>query len=93
MSSICLVSYEKTTPQDIERTKKNSDFIPAYKLYPAGATTNSKFGVNSIEKMYPIFESMEANDLVLCVHGEVTDSDVDVFDREKRFITTSLAGL
>ena len=77
---------EKTTPQDIERTKKNSDFIPAYKLYPAGATTNSKFGVNSIEKMYPIFESMEANDLVLCVHGEVTDSDIDVFDREKCFI-------
>ena len=77
---------EKTTPQDIERTKKDSEFIPAYKLYPAGATTNSKFGVNSIKKMYPIFESMEANDLVLCVHGEVTDSDIDVFDREKCFI-------
>ena len=77
---------EKTTPQDIERTKIDCDFIPAYKLYPTGATTNSKFGVNSIEKMYPIFESMEANDLVLCVHGEVTDSDIDMFDREKCFI-------
>ena len=42
--------------------------------------------MKSIEKMYPIFESMEANDLVLCVHGEVTDSDIDVFDREKCFI-------
>mgnify|MGYP003313970269 FL=1 len=76
---------EQTSPQDIERTK-NSEFVPAYKLYPAGATTNSKFGVNSIEKMYPIFESMEESDLVLCVHGEVTDSDIDVFDREKCFI-------
>ena len=82
---------ENTTPKDIERTKKNSDFIPAYKLYPAGATTNSKFGVNSIEKMYPIFESMAANDLVLCVHGEVTDSNVDVFDREKFFINEILS--
>ena len=82
---------ENTTPEEIEGTKTNSDFIPAYKLYPAGATTNSKFGVKSIEKMYPIFESMEANDLVLCVHGEVTDSDVDVFDREKFFINEILS--
>ena len=77
---------EKTTPLEIEQTKTNSDFIPAYKLYPAGATTNSKFGVGSIEKMYPIFESMETNDLVLCIHGEVTDPDIDMFDREKYFI-------
>ncbi len=77
---------EKTTKQDIENTKTNSDFIPAYKLYPAGATTNSKFGVHSIEKMYPIFESIEENNLVLCIHGEVTDSNIDVFDREKHFI-------
>ena len=75
----------------MQEQKTNSDFIPAYKLYPAGATTNSKFGVKSIEKMYPIFESMEANDLVLCVHGEVTDSDVDVFDREKFFINEVLS--
>ncbi len=82
---------ENTTPQEIEETKTHCDFIPAYKLYPAGATTNSKFGVNSIEKMYPIFESMEANDVVLCVHGEVTDSNVDVFDREKFFINEVLS--
>ena len=60
--------------------------ILGFKLYPQGATTGSDFGVTSIEKAYPLFEAMEKNGVVLAIHGEVVDSDVDIFDREKQFI-------
>jgi dihydroorotase len=58
----------------------------AAKLYPAGATTNSASGVTDIRRIYPVLEGMERIGMVLCVHGEVTDPDVDVFDREAVFI-------
>ncbi|MEO0329370.1 MAG: dihydroorotase [Pseudomonadota bacterium] len=67
--------------------------ITAVKLYPAGATTNSQSGVRDIEKVYPILEAMAENDVPLCVHGEVTDSDIDIFDREAVFIDRVLIPL
>ncbi|HET9811898.1 MAG TPA: dihydroorotase [Sphingomicrobium sp.] len=58
----------------------------AAKLYPANATTNSAFGVTDVRNIYPVFERMQAIGMVLCIHGEVTDPDIDVFDREAVFI-------
>ena len=65
----------------------------AAKLYPAGATTNSASGVTAIRNIYPALERMQDIGMVLCVHGEVTDADVDVFDREAVFIDRVLAPL
>jgi dihydroorotase len=65
----------------------------AAKLYPAGATTNSASGVTDIRRIYPALERMQAIGMVLCVHGEVTDPNVDVFDREAVFIDRVLAPL
>jgi len=76
---------DTTTPQEI-RAARESGFIVGAKLYPAGATTHSDAGVTAIEKIYPALEAMEECGLVLQVHGEVTDHDVDVFDRECVFI-------
>ena len=63
----------------------------AAKLYPAGATTNSAGGVTDIRNIYPALERMQAIGMVLCVHGEVTDPEVDVFDREAVFIERVLS--
>jgi dihydroorotase len=68
------------------RAAHATGFIVGTKLYPAGATTNSDSGVTAIEKTYAALEAMEETGMVLQVHGEVTDVDVDVFDREKLFI-------
>ena len=67
--------------------------ILAVKLYPAGATTNSASGVTDLQKVMPVLEAMASNNIVLCVHGEVTQADVDIFDREARFIDTVLEPL
>jgi dihydroorotase len=83
---------DTTSPEEI-RAAAASGFIAGAKLYPAGATTHSDAGVTSIEKIYPALEAMQASGLVLQVHGEVTDSDVDVFDREWAFIDRILAPL
>lgn len=66
------------------------DWLAGVKLYPAGATTNSTAGVNSLEALYPVLATMEEVDLPLLVHGEVTDAEVDIFDREAAFITEHL---
>ena len=58
----------------------------AAKLYPANATTNSAFGVTNVRNIYPALERMQAVGMVLCIHGEVTDPDVDIFDREAVFL-------
>jgi dihydroorotase len=63
-----------------------SGFVKAVKLYPAGATTNSDSGVTNIEKIYPILEVLEKTGLLFLVHGEVTDKEIDIFDREAIFI-------
>lgn len=67
--------------------------LTAAKLYPAGATTNSASGVTDIAAIDPVLERMAAIGMVLCVHGEVTDPDIDIFDREAVFIDRILAPL
>ena len=64
----------------------NHKHIKAIKMYPKGATTNSDLGISNISKFYPLFEAMEKHEVILSIHGEVTDEKVDVFDREKVFI-------
>lgn len=81
---------DATSPDEI-RAAHRSGFIVGAKLYPAGATTHSDAGVTAVEKIHPALEAMEACGLVLQVHGEVTDGDVDVFDRERVFIDRILA--
>jgi dihydroorotase len=76
---------DSTSPDEIRRAKA-SGFVVGAKLYPAGATTHSDAGVTSIEKVWPALEAMAEHELVLQVHGEVTESSVDVFDREHVFI-------
>lgn len=67
--------------------------VHAIKYYPAGATTNSDNGVTDIAAVYPLLEAMAEAGLPLLVHGEVTDPDIDIFDREQAFIDTILAPL
>jgi dihydroorotase len=76
---------DNTTPHEIKRARQ-SGIVHAVKLYPAGATTNSDAGVTDIRKAYPALEEMQRCGMPLLVHGEVTDPDVDVFDREAVFI-------
>lgn len=83
---------DNTPPSEIIRAKEGG-IIHGVKLYPAGATTNSDAGVTDIAKCYATLAAMEQNNLPLLVHGEVTDADVDVFDREKVFIDRILAPL
>ncbi len=83
---------DNTPADEIDRAKA-SGAVVAVKLYPAGATTNSDAGVTAIDKVYGVLERMEARGMVLCVHGEVTQADVDVFDRERVFIERVLAPL
>ena len=74
--------------QELKRVSESPDVL-AIKFYPAGATTNSTFGVSEFESYYRVFEQMEKLDIVLCVHGESINPEVDVFDREARFIEES----
>jgi dihydroorotase len=83
---------DQTLPDEIARGFEEKAWIAA-KLYPAGATTNSASGVTDIRNIYPTLERMERIGMVLCVHGEVTDPDVDVFDREAVFIDRVLTRL
>ena len=80
------------TPPD-EITRAAAAGIVALKLYPAGATTNSDAGVTDIRKTYPTLEAMQRAGLKLLVHGEVTDPDIDLFDREAVFIDRMLIPL
>jgi len=74
------------TPADEIKKARQSGHVHAVKLYPAGATTNSDAGVTDITKCYQTLEALQQNKIPLLVHGEVTDPNVDVFDREKEFI-------
>ncbi|MDJ0977080.1 MAG: dihydroorotase [Erythrobacter sp.] len=83
---------DTTDADDLARGAAEGVFTAA-KMYPANATTNSASGVTDVEGIYPVFERMEAEDIVLCIHGEVVDADIDVFDREAEFIDRYLAGI
>ncbi|KEF31730.1 Dihydroorotase [Marinobacter nitratireducens] len=80
---------ETTTAEDIREAKAAG--VVAAKLYPAGATTNSASGVTDIRNIYPVLEAMAGCGMLLLVHGEVTDADIDIFDREKIFLERVLA--
>ena len=81
---------DQTSADELERGHREGAWIAA-KLYPAGATTNSASGVTDIRNIYPALERMQSIGMVLCVHGEVTDPAVDVFDREAVFIDRVLS--
>ena len=83
---------DETSPDEIARGFGDGVWVAA-KLYPAGATTNSASGVTDVRNIYPALERMQQIGMVLCVHGEVTDPDVDVFDREAVFIRRILSRL
>jgi dihydroorotase len=83
---------DRADPDEIARGHSEGVWVAA-KLYPAGATTNSDSGVTDIRNIYPVLARMEKIGMVLCVHGEVTDPDVDVFDREALFIDRVLTRL
>jgi len=76
---------EATDPADVVAAHR-AGIITAVKLYPAGATTNSESGVRRFETVRPVLDAMAEAGVPLCVHGEVTDHEVDIFDREAVFI-------
>jgi dihydroorotase len=82
---------DNSDPADVEKAKAAG--VVAFKLYPAGATTNSDAGVTDLRKTYPVLQAMERHGLLLLVHGEVTDPQVDIFDREAVFIDTVMRPL
>src|SRR5262245_6210710 len=74
-------------------TAKASGFVHAVKYYPAGATTHSDAGVTALERVYPALAAMQDIGVVLSIHGEVTEADVDVFDRERVFVERLLSAI
>ncbi len=83
---------DSSDPDDMERGFASGAFVAA-KLYPANATTNSAHGVSDIAAVRPVLERMQEIGMPLLVHGEVTDHDVDIFDREAVFIERTMAGI
>jgi dihydroorotase len=83
---------DRTPPSEIAAAKA-SGFVHAVKYYPAGATTNSDSGVTDWQRARPALAAMEQHDVPLLLHGEVTDADVDVFDRERVFLERHLTPL
>ncbi len=81
---------DSTSTDEIDRVAA-SDFVHAVKYYPAGATTNSENGVTDIARVMDVLEKMAERGVLLLLHGEVTDHDIDIFDRERVFIDTILA--
>ncbi len=84
-----LYMTEQTEPAEVQRGFESGE-ISAVKLYPAGATTNSAAGVTNLQNIYPVLATMQAIGMPLLVHGEVVDSEVDIFDREAVFIEKKL---
>jgi dihydroorotase len=83
---------DRTSQEDIRRAA-GSGFVRAVKYYPAGATTNSDSGVTALERAFAALEAMQKHDLPLLVHGESTQPGVDVFDRERAFVESSLESI
>lgn len=80
----------ETSPEDVKKAAESS-FVHAFKLYPSGATTNSAQGVTNLAALFPTIAAMEKHDVPLLIHGEVTDAEIDIFDRERLFIETKLS--
>lgn len=78
------------TPADIEAFAK-SGLVKGIKIYPSNATTNSQAGISDFDKIIPVCEAIAKHNLMLLIHGEVSDPNVDVFDKEKRFIDDILS--
>jgi dihydroorotase len=89
---LTLYLTDNTSAAELDRAK-SSGFVHAVKYYPAGATTNSESGVTSLARVHGALAAMERAGIVLSVHGEVTDADVDVFDRERVFVERELASI
>jgi len=85
MPLLTLYLTQETNPADVVQAYRDG-IIKAVKLYPAGATTNSHNGVKDIKAVYPVLEAMSDAGIPLLIHGEVTDTDIDIFDREAVFI-------
>ena len=83
---------DNTTPEEVKRAKASGKIV-AFKYYPAGATTNSDAGVTDINKVIPTLKEMAKAKMLLLIHSEVADQDIDVFDREKAFIDKILKPL
>lgn len=83
---------EQTDPNDVAAAFADG-LIHAVKLYPAGATTNSALGVKTLKNVYPVLEKMAEIGLPLCIHGEVTTPEIDIFDREETFLNSVLIPL
>lgn len=90
-----LMTLYLTDSTSVDEVKKTADseHVYAYKLYPAGATTNSDAGVSQLSKIYPVLEMMQQYQIPLLIHGEVTEDQYDIFDREKIFIETKLQSI
>lgn len=82
----------ETSAAEVARAAQHPQII-GFKLYPSGATTNSAAGVKSVDALAPVLAAMQEHQVPLLVHGEVTDADIDVFDREKVFIERHLLPL
>jgi dihydroorotase len=91
-SLMTLYLTDNTSAEEIRKAKA-SGVVHAVKLYPAGATTNSDAGVTNLDKTYTALEEMQRCGMPLLVHGEVTDSNIDIFDREAVFINKVLQPL
>lgn len=80
----------ENTPEDEIRRAADEPSIHGFKLYPAGATTNSEAGIGSLQAIYPLLKIMQQHDVPLMIHGEATHPEIDIFDRERVFIENSL---
>lgn len=87
---MALYLTDRTSVDEVRHAAENPHVL-AFKLYPRGATTNADSGVTALRNVYPVLEAMERYQVPLCIHGEVTDPKVDVFDREAVFIERELA--
>ena len=83
---------DEIDPDEVE-TGHTRGVFTACKLYPAGATTNSAFGVTDVRNIYPVLERMQKTSMPLLIHGEIASSDIDIFDREAVFLETVLGPL
>lgn len=83
---------EQMSP-DLFQDAKKSGVITAGKYYPAGATTNAENGIASVEKIFPLLAAMQSVDLPLCIHGESITPSIDIFDREKQFLSETLINI